>query len=437
MLDLKNSRFNNLQFGYQMIKTTPVRGTSDKLDIRLEKKLEKLLMEKMLANNFSQIQTPIIENLDLFVRCVGQSTDVVGKEMFLIESQDHEDRLCLRPEITASTFRAFLNSNVQASPWKVFSSGPVFRHERPQKGRWRQFDQFNIEIVDAQGFEHDVVFIELLNRIFGRTFGQFDYSLNINFLGNSQERANHRKELVLFLNEKSSGLCARCNERIKTNPLRCFDCKSAQCQSLFDSAPMLESFFQAESLVEWENIKKNLTLLGVNFFVDQRLVRGLDYYNGVVFEFKSNLLGAQDTFCGGGRYDLSEAFELKKQVSSIGAGIGVGRLLLILEQASLLPSLDNQDLNLVIPMSIEQRTLAIILAREIAEAGFCTDIMFEDCSFGNMMKKANKLGSTTVLILGHDEQLANNVTIKDMVSGEQKTIKQTEVIGYLKAKTGR
>ncbi len=431
MLDCKKIAFNNLQFGYLMIKTTPVRGTSDKLDIRLEKKLEKMLSDKMLINNFSQIQTPIIENLDLFVRCVGQGTDVVGKEMFLIESKE-EERLCLRPEITASTFRAFLNSNIGASPWKVFSSGPVFRHERPQKGRWRQFDQFNIEVINAQGYEHDVVFVDLLDRAFRRDFGINDYILSINFLGNSTERANHRVELVKFLSDLSPLLCSRCNERIKTNPLRCFDCKIDSCQGLFDKAPVLEDFLEQESKTEWESIKRELTILGVNFLVDQRLVRGLDYYNGLVFEFKSSLLGAQDTFCGGGRYDLAQAFELDKSVSSIGAGIGIGRLLLILEEANLLPALDEQLLHLVIPMSSKQRLLAIMLARELSEAEFCTDTMFESCSFGNMMKKANKLNASKVLILGQEEQEANTIVIKDMISGKQETVKQCEMINYLK-----
>lgn len=430
MLDYKKIAFNNLQFGYQMIKTTPVRGTSDKLDIRLEKKLEKMLSDKMLANNFSQIQTPIIENLDLFVRCVGQGTDVVGKEMFLIESRE-EERLCLRPEITASTFRAFLNSKIQACPWKVFSSGPVFRHERPQKGRWRQFDQFNIEVINAKGYEHDVVFLDLLDRAFRRDFAINDYILSINFLGNSAERANHRVELVKFLSDLSSSLCARCNERIKTNPLRCFDCKIDACQGLFDKAPMLEAYLGQESKTEWENIQRELLLIGVNFSVDPRLVRGLDYYNGLVFEFKSNLLGAQDTFCGGGRYNLSEAFDLKESVSSIGAGVGIGRLFLILEQANLLPSLDDQNLHLVIPMSQTQRVLAIMIARELSESGFCTETMFEDCSFGNMMKKANKMNASKVLILGQEEQETNTVVIKDMISGNQETVKQGEVISYL------
>lgn len=413
-----------------MIKTRPVRGTEDKLDIRLERTLEKTLVNKMLMNNFSQIQTPIIENLDLFVRCVGQDTDVVGKEMFLIESSS-DDKLCLRPEATASTFRAYLNEKIQTRPWKVFSSGPMFRHERPQKGRWRQFDQFNIEVIDAGNYQHDVMLIELLDRTFKRDFGLQDFLVHINFLGNSKERAAHRTELVSFLEKQSSHLCQRCNERTTTNPLRCFDCKNEGCQTALESAPVLESFLEPESEQEWKAIQNELTLMDVNFVKDQKLVRGLDYYNGVVFEFKSNLLGAQDTFCAGGRYDLAQAFGLKNSVSSIGAAAGIGRLALILEQAGLLPKIEEQKLNLVIPMEQDQRVMAMMLAREISEAGLCADVMLESCSFSNMMKKANKTGASKVLILGKTEQESNTVVVKDMINGEQETVQQNQVLAKL------
>lgn len=408
-----------------MIKTRPVRGTEDKLDIGLERKVEKMLVNKMLANNFSQIQTPIIESLDLFVRCVGQGTDVVGKEMFLLESSQ-DDKLCLRPEATASTFRAFLDAKIQSGPWKVFSSGPMFRHERPQKGRWRQFDQFNVEVIDAKGHEHDVMLIELLDRTFKRDFGLTDFQLHLNFLGNSDERKAHRAELVNFLSKNTQSLCSRCNERIEQNPLRCFDCKNEGCHKVLDGAPVLESFLEAESKAEWEAIQKELTLMDVNFVKDSRLVRGLDYYNGIVFEFKSHLLGAQDTFCGGGRYDLSEAFGLKNPVSSIGAAAGVGRILLIMEESGKLPQVEEKKLNLVIPMETEQRVLAMMLARELTEAGVCADVMLESCSFGNMMKKANKAGAAKVLILGKAEQESGTVVIKDMLTGQQETVKQAE-----------
>lgn len=413
-----------------MSKTSPVRGTQDCLNLKAKKSIKNLLNKKFLLSNFLPIETPIIENLELFVRCVGETSDVVGKEMFVIETAS-EEKICLRPEATASTFRAFLDSDIQSGPWKVFSCGPMFRHERPQKGRWRQFDQFNIEIIDTKNIEHDVMLIELLDRIFRRDFNLQAYVLHLNFLGTSAERAAHRAELVKFLVTQKKLLCQNCIKRTEINPLRCFDCKNEQCRQVLVKAPLLANFFTAESSAEWQQIQRQLILLGVNFIQDSTLVRGLDYYSGVVFEFKSNILGAQDTFCGGGRYDLSEAFDLKKNVPSVGAAVGIGRLQLILEELKLLPEAREIPLHLILPMSKDEQMLAMLLHGHLVQAGLRSDVLVENCSFAGMMKKANRTGAQKVLILGATEVETNSVAVKDMLTGQQQSVSQAELIKFL------
>jgi histidyl-tRNA synthetase len=403
----------------------------DCLDLRLKKSIEKFFADKFLLSNFLPIQTPIIEHLELFVRCVGKSSDVVGKEMFTIESAS-EERLCLRPEATAATFRAFLDAGIQTSPWKVFSSGPMFRHERPQKGRWREFEQFNVEIVDAKNFEHDVALIELFDRIFRRDFKlKYQYLLHLNFLGNSAERAAHRVELVKFLLEHKAQLCSNCVVRTEANPLRCFDCKNQQCKNLLQQAPALETFFADESATQWSTIQNQLTLLGVNFVKDPKLVRGLEYYSGTVFEFKSVFLGAQDAFCGGGRYDLAPAFGLQKSVPSVGAAVGIGRLQMLLTEVGLLPKLIDPPLHLIMPVEVEQRPLALMLLAHLVQAGLKADILIEDCSFVKMLRKASRANAHRLLIIGKTEMKSNIVLVKNMQNGEQNAVAQSELIKFL------
>jgi len=413
-----------------MVKIGPVRGTQDLLDVRLEKKIIDQLTAHLLLHNFQQIQTPIIETLELFLRCVGQETDVVGKEMFLLEPRD-EEKLCLRPELTAPTFRAFLNSGVQSGPWKVFAHGPMFRYERPQKGRWRQFEQFNVENIDAQDITHDIALISLLDRVFRQIFKLQTYILQLNFLGTASERQLHRAALVEFLSAQQQQICHTCQVRMHANPLRCFDCKVESCQQILEQAPLLLQFLTADSQAQWQQLQQALQLLDVNFVINPRLVRGLDYYNGVVFEFQSMALGAQNAFCGGGRYDLAIPLELRKPVPSIGAAIGIGRLALILRETGLQPDLTLPPLYLILPMTAELKILGLMLARQLQAAELRTDVLLDDCSLSNMLKKANRLQAAKVLIIGEQEAAQNQIIVKDMLTGAQQVVLQAELLQAL------
>src|SRR5581483_1220821 len=214
------------------------------------------------------------------------------------------ERICLRPEMTASTVRAFIDNHIQQTPWKVFSYGPCFRYERPQKGRYRQFHQITTEIIGATSITHDAQFIMMLDRFFHETLHINSYALVVNFLGCAQDRVHFKVLLKQFMDsDKAQGVCDQCKERKERNILRIFDCKNSSCQTIYQQAPVITDHLCSECAHEWQELQQQLSLLSVSHVHKPTLVRGLDYYNKTVFEFVSKNLGAQDTFCGGGRYN--------------------------------------------------------------------------------------------------------------------------------------
>jgi histidyl-tRNA synthetase len=413
------------------MKITKVRGTQDKLDLSLHNFLTDKIKAQMALYNYSQIETPIIEPQALICRSLGQETDVVTKEMFNVVASGDE-KICLRPEATASTMRAYLESGISEKPWRVFSYGPMFRHERPQKGRWRQFDQFNIELINGSSIAHDAEFLLMLDQLFTEKLLVEDYVLSINFLGTLEERNNYKIKLVEFLNQNSTGneensICQTCTERKTKNPLRALDCKSPVCQKIYESAPLLVDSLENKSSKEWEQIKDYLNILSVNFIENPRLVRGLDYYEGLVFEFSSENLGAQSAFCGGGRYELATAIGARERVPSLGAAIGLGRLLMLLEQnIKNLPIPQKPTLSVIIPVEEKQHGVALILAENLRENKKTVQVIFDNQKLQKMMKKANNIGAKFVLIIGEDEQASGNVTLKNMVTGDEQKISQSE-----------
>ncbi|MCK4499600.1 histidine--tRNA ligase, partial [Candidatus Babeliales bacterium] len=392
--------------------------------------LKNFICEKvraMLANyNFLEIETPILEPEELICRSLGQETDVVTKEMFRVTATGTE-KMCLRPEVTASTTRAYLENKIGDKPWNVFSIGPMFRHERPQKGRWRQFDQINIETINARSIGHDAQFLAMLERLFSETFNLSDYVLSINFLGTIEERRAYRGLLKEFLERHKENICDTCLVRKEKNPLRVLDCKSPECQEIYKDAPVLTDQLGSESQKQWSVFREYLKVLSVSFVEDPKLVRGLDYYEGVVFEFSSPHLGAQSSFSGGGRYELATLLGSKDPVPSLGVGIGFGRLSMLIEQnAKSLVLPQKPALNLILPMSEVQQPVALLLAESLRRHGKCVQILFDYTKLQKMMKKANKMGARHVFIIGEDEQKLGQVTIKDMASGESQTVAQSE-----------
>lgn len=411
-----------------------IKGTQDFLDLSLFNFIVHECSRHIQQYNFTHIATPLIEPIHLFIRSLGEHTDVVTKEMFVIEKGNHSEDICLRPEATASTVRAFIEHN-PSTPWKVFSYGPMFRYERPQKGRFRQFHQVNMEIIGSKAIAQDAQLITMLDRLFHETFKLQNYSLQINFVGTVEDRATYQEQLKSFLDSfDAAGICDTCLVRKEKNILRVFDCKNESCQKIYEKAPHIVDHLSEPSKKEWEQLKKELNFLSVTFAYNPKLVRGLDYYHKTVFEFVSDNLGAQNAFCGGGRYDqLVKQLGAGKDYPSVGAAIGIERLLLLLEpirDTLLLPELPK--LCAVMPLSSDQESLALLVSDALYAAGLTVETMLEGDSIKNMMRRANKIGATYALILGENEQANKTVVVKNMETGEQQEVGQVDLVGFLK-----
>ncbi len=410
---------------------TRVTGTQDFLDLSLYNYVVTTAGHHVMQYHYTEIQTPILEPLDLFVRSVGTETDIVSKEMFLIDQQTTSEKICLRPEITASIVRSFIENGIQQTPWKVFTYGPVFRHERPQKGRFRQFHQLSAEAIGARSITEDAQFIVMFDRLFGEKYNLGTYALLINFLGCASDRAVFREKLVTFL-ETQPAICTNCHQRKHTNPLRVFDCKNPTCQQIYRQAPVITDFLCPQCQEEWAMLQQELLLLSVSFIHNPRLMRGLDYYSKTVFEFTSDNLGAQNAFCGGGRYDsLVSILGGKEDQPSIGAAFGIERVMMLLQpHINQLPLAHKPSLYLIIPLTPAQQPLALLLADELRAKSLCTDILC-DGSVKSMMRKADKMGATSVLILGETEQQNKTVTIKNMKTGTEETVPQINAVTHI------
>lgn len=416
---------------------TRVKGTQDILDLTLSNFAVQTIKKHLATYHFQEIATPLIETTELFQRSLGLQTDVVSKEMFVMANRDPEETesICLRPEATASVVRAFLENGVQQTPWKVFVHGPMFRYERPQKGRYRQFSQVSVEIIGAESVMHDVQVIKMFDRLFHEVFNLNNYVVLLNFLGCRDDRAAYKKVLKEFLESSAAAaICSTCRERKEKNILRVFDCKSDVCQNIYRTAPRLLNHLCSMCAGEWAHVQEALDLLSVTYQVTPSLVRGLDYYNKTVFEFSSANLGAQSAFCGGGRYD-SLATELggAQDYPSVGAAIGIERLLLLLEQCKdKLPLPTLPALQVILPLSRAQQQLALLVANELLAHGLCTEILLDDQSVKAMMRKADKLGAAHVIMIGENEQKNHTVTVKCMRDGTQEEMKQSALIEFLR-----
>ncbi len=410
-----------------------VKGTQDFLDLTLFNFLILQTNKHLELYNFKEIATPILEPLDLFKRSLGLETDVVTKEMYVIKGNDEEEQICLRPEVTASIARAFIEHGGLQTPWKVYTWGPMFRHERPQKGRYRQFHQIDIEVIGSNSIDQDVQFLKMLDRLFHEVLKLNTYALLINFLGCAADRAEYRKKLRTFLETLHSTVCATCMVRKDKNVMRVFDCKNPECQEMYKKAPHITDFLCTECAAEWQELRNALEALSVSYSVTPGLVRGLDYYDKTVFEFVSAQLGAQNAFCGGGRYNtLIGQLGGKEEQPSLGCSIGIERSILLLEQSKNALALPMQPaLAVVMPLSIEQHTLALLIADELQAKGICTDLLLEGDSVKSMMRKANKMGAKYALLLGPDEQQSKTVTIKNMMTGAEEKVPQKEVTEHV------
>ncbi|OHX19377.1 histidine--tRNA ligase [Chromobacterium sphagni] len=371
------------------------------------------VLRKLLADyGYQNIRTPIVEGTPLFVRSIGEVTDIVEKEMYTFIDSLNGDSLTLRPEGTAGTLRAVVEHNLlyNATP-KLWYMGPMYRHERPQKGRYRQFHQVGVEALGLAGPDIDAEVIAMTADLWRRLgISQF-VRLEINSLGNAEERAAHREALIQYLEQHADILDEDGKRRLYTNPLRVLDTKNPALQDMADNAPRLSDYLGEESRVHYAGWKATIAALGIEFVENPRLVRGLDYYNRSVFEWVTSELGAQGTVCAGGRYDGLVEQLGGKAAPGIGFGMGMERVLLLLQDKNLLPAQRSVDVYLV-NQGEGAGLYSMKLAQQLRAAGYSVVQHLGEASFKSQMKKADGSGAEFALIVGENEIQAGQVVIK-------------------------
>jgi len=410
-------------------KINGVRGMNDLLpaDAAQWTHLEQILRDLTRAYGYEFLRTPIVEATAVFQRGIGEVTDIVEKEMYSFEDRLNGEQLTLRPEGTAALVRSVVENNLlYEGPKRLWYTGPMFRHERPQRGRYRQFHQFGVEALGFAGPDIDAEIILMGQRLWDE-LGLKGVRLEINSLGQANERAQHRAELVTYFEMNQSRLDEDSQRRLLTNPLRILDSKNPEMQSLIEAAPKLLDFLGEESLAHFNAVQALLKANNIPCKINPRLVRGLDYYNLTVFEWITDELGAQGTIAGGGRYDPLIERMGGKAAPACGWAMGMERVLELMKVSGSLPESQAQCDVFVLHQGGETLTTAMIIAERLRSAGIDT-ILFcppdgQSASFKSQMKKADASGAAFALIIGPDELAKDEAQLKDLrASGEQQAV---------------
>jgi histidyl-tRNA synthetase len=418
---------------YSMLTKRP-RGTNDFLpdDTIKWQWLEEKIRDLCSDFGYGEIRTPTFEHTELFIRGVGETTDIVEKEMYTFLDKG-ERSITLRPEGTASVVRAFLEHKIysKAQPTKMYYVGPMYRYDRPQAGRYRQFHQFGVEafgsIDPAIDAEVITLAMELLNRL-----GLDQLALHINSVGCPECRPIHKQELKKYLEDSLDKLCDTCRQRYEKNPLRIFDCKSKECQELIKDAPSVTSCLCEECRQHFDQVCNILNSLGVSYEVDEGLVRGLDYYTRTTFEILVEGIGAQSAICGGGRYDKLVEQCGGPDIPGIGFAIGLERLLMTLDIHGIKPDIPKSKKFFMAYVSDETKIEATKLVNELRQNRLAADMDYMGRSLKAQLKYADKLDATYTLILGEEELQKGKVTLRDMLKGEQHEVMLENLIDYCK-----
>jgi histidyl-tRNA synthetase len=365
---------------------------------------------------YSLMELPVFEDTALFERGVGESTDVVSKEMYTFEDRGGRS-ITLRPEGTAGAMRSVIENNLDKGqlPVKIFYSGPFFRAERPQAGRYRQFYQVGIEAIGYSDPEIDAEVIWIADSGF-KSLSLSKYELQITSLGDDTSRADHRVELIKFLNKLP--LDMETSQRAKINPLRLFDDKRPEIIDAMQDAPLLINYLNKESADHFEKVKKILSALDISFTINPKMVRGLDYYTGTTFEFVHPMLGSQSGIGGGGRYDGLMSQLGGSDLSGIGFGIGVDRVLMACEAENSISALVKAMDLFIVPIGEIAKEFSTRLVRDLRELGFSSDIAYGDRGLKGGMKAADKSGAVFALVIGDDEITSKTGNLKNMSTGE-------------------
>nr|QCI04526.1 Histidine-tRNA ligase [Apoglossum ruscifolium] len=409
----------------------PLRGIKDILPDEIIKwqHIYNIAYEILTISNYQEIRTPILENTNLFKRSIGNETDIVNKEMYNFIDQSKRN-ITLRPEGTASIARAFIsnklyiNSNIN----RLWYLGPMFRYERPQKGRQRQFHQLGIECIGSNNAIADIEVIRLAINIL-ESLNFLKYNLEINSIGNQEERSKYTEELIKYLNKYKQDLDEESQKRLEINPLRILDSKNIKTQEILLNAPTLSSYLKLESLTHFNKICEHLNYLDIKYTVNEKLVRGLDYYNYTAFEIKTNELGTQDTICGGGRYDQLIQQLGGPETCAVGWAMGLERLLIVSEK---ILNIKKKQLHAYIITQgylSEKKIWDIIKIFEEYKINFKLDL--NSYNLKKQLKKANQSLAKICCILGEEEINNNHITIKWLESGHQEQIQFDKFKEYL------
>ena len=397
-----------------------LRGTVDLLPDQLIKwqNVEKIILEQLSRASIKEIRTPILEMTELFIRGIGEGTDVVSKEMYTF--LDRGERSCtLRPEGTASVARALIQSGISSNPLqKLWYMGPMFRYERPQAGRQRQFHQLGVEFIGYDSVRSDVEIIALAWDILGK-LGIKALNLEINSLGDVKDRLNFQKSFLNWLEINKSLLDLDSQKRINKNPLRILDSKNIQTKKILESAPKLFNFLSEKSLERYLEFKDQLKVLKIPFVENFNLVRGLDYYTHTAFEITSGALGSQATVCGGGRYDNLIKQMGGEDTPAIGFAIGLERLILLAGKEF---EVDRRTDIYIVNQGLLAESLALDLSRKLRNYDLIVELDLSGSSFSKQFKKANKLNSKSIVVIGNQEAARKEFVIRlfDKESSENK-----------------
>ncbi len=394
------------------------------------RKIETALHNFMQKYGYQEIRTPAFEKTKLFSRSIGEETDIVSKEMYSWTDQGGEE-LTLKPELTAPVVRAYIQHNLgnQSSVNRLYYMDALFRRERPQKGRTRQFHQFGAEVFGSEHPEADAEIIAISYNFF-KTLSLNNLTLTLNSVGSEECRHNFRNELRNYLQPFLSDLTEISQNRFKKNPLRILDTKIEYEKDIIKKAPGIDKFLTSADRSHFQEVKSQLSTLSIPFTINPLMVRGLDYYTRTTYEITSNALGAQDALCGGGRYDKLVETLGGKPTPAVGFAAGIERLLLALDSKT--SSLNVEPIQIyIIGMVKETRSVCLILAQELRDQGFSVSSDLLRRSLKSMLREANRNRVKIAIIIGDDELANNTVQVKDLETSEQTTIEKNKLIKYL------
>ncbi len=436
----ENKKIEKIEKLEKLEKISAIKGMNDMLpgDAPLWELFENTAQSIFKSYGFQQIRTPIVEQTSLFARGLGAVTDVVEKEMYSFEDAMNGDKLTLRPENTAGVVRAVIEHNLTyEGPKRLWYTGPMFRHEKPQRGRYRQFYQMGAEALGFTGPDVDAELIMMCQRLWD-DLGLTDVRLELNSIGDASERSRHRADLITYFEQHKDALDAEALRRLYSNPLRILDTKNPAMQELVNNAPKLLNYLGAESLKHFEGVQAILRHNCIPFTVNNRLVRGLDYYNRTVFEWVSNDLGAQGTICAGGRYDTLVTLFGGKETPSCGFALGIERILELMKLSGEAYAPNQCDVY-VVHQGDAAQLQSFVLAERLRDAGL--DVVLHCASltgmggFKSQMKRADASGAAFAVIVGEDEIVQGQAKVKalraDDAEKNQVAVPFDTVVDYL------